>query len=122
MDVRRNALRHLIDGDLFHATSPNGASLICLVTAVDGPVVHARTITTQIVLAFDRHTGIAEWGEDRVPCTINSIAPVPPDIYRTLVGLDTKHRFETDLAKLRLSDAEQAAFRFIGPHYANHPL
>lgn len=47
MDDRKDALRLLAVGEIFHAEAPNGASLICLTLAVTETGIHARTVTTQ---------------------------------------------------------------------------
>ena len=57
MADRETALRSLTVGDVFHARSPNRASLVCLVTSVSDSTIYARRITTQDELEFDRQTG-----------------------------------------------------------------
>ena len=90
MANRGAALNSLAVGDIFHAESPNAASLICLVLAVTETTIQARTMTHQIHLEFDRQTGVAEWGDDRVPCVVDSVAPLPADIHNVMLGLDRK--------------------------------
>ena len=58
MTDRETALRSLAMGDIFHGRSPNGASLVCLITSVNDSTIYARRITTQDDLKFDRRTGI----------------------------------------------------------------
>src|SRR5579862_1198505 len=119
---RKASLRPLAVGDIFHAKSPNGASLICLTTSIDDTTIHARTVTTQIDLQFDRETGVAQWGYDMVPCTIDSVAPLPPEVHAVLIGVDNKFRMERDPMRLKLSDAEKRALVFVSSHYPMNPL
>jgi hypothetical protein len=48
---RSIALMTLTEGNIFHATTPNGASFICLVTSVAKSQIWARRVTTQEQLA-----------------------------------------------------------------------
>src|SRR5947209_3884243 len=82
-----SGLRGLEIGDLFHARSPNGASMVCLVTAVSDTTISARRIHTQDDHQFDRRTG-TELGEQngRIGC----VAPLPPEVHDALVAMDQK--------------------------------
>lgn len=122
MDARSKALRKLAIGDIFHGESPNGASLICLVLSVTVIEIHTRTVTTQSQISFDRVTGIATPGGDNIPGTIDSVCALPIDIHETMLGIDRKFRLETDIEKLKLTEAEIKAFLFIKRHYADNPL
>ena len=122
MSDRKVLLDALTVGDIFHAEAPNGASLICLITSITESAIHARTVTTQTQLAFDRQTGVAESGDDKVPCTINSTAPLPVDIHHVMLGLDRKFRLERDPERLKLNEAEMRALLFVASHYASNPL
>src|SRR6516165_6321112 len=75
---RRTALAAIAVGDLFHATTPNGASLICRALEVSAATIRARTVTSQYALEFDRATGAAtpEIHGERVPCTVDSVAHI----------------------------------------------
>ena len=79
MADRATALQSLAVGDIFHAQSSNGASLVCLITAVDNGTIYARRIHTQDDVQFDRSTGF-EVGKPHT--RIDCIAPFPPDISR----------------------------------------
>ena len=76
---RSTALIALAEGNIFHATTPNGASFICLVTSVNSQIC-ARRVTTQEQFVFDRVAGIAEIGDASAPGTIDSVAPLPVEI------------------------------------------
>jgi hypothetical protein len=122
MDDHATALATLTVGALIHAESPNGASLICLVTSITDTKIFTRTVTTQIELEFNRGTGIAEWGDDSVSCTIDSIAPLPSDIHNVMLGIDRKFGFEQGPKQHRLSEDEKRALLFVDTHYSSNPL
>jgi hypothetical protein len=128
MSDRATALRKLAVRDIFHARSPNGASMVCLVTAVDEGTIHARRIHTQDDLQFDRFTGI-KLGS--VPSRIDCVARLPTDIHELFVEMDRKHQelaallragIEPDLERRRLTPDESRANRFIKPHVAANPI
>ncbi|MDQ0143317.1 hypothetical protein [Cupriavidus necator] len=91
MNSRESKIRGIAAGDIFHAGAPNGASLICLALDVSKEHIEARVVTTQHVYQFDRKTGIAEAGEDRVPCEIDSVIPLPQHIYNVMLSIDKKY-------------------------------
>lgn len=122
MNDREAALRNLAAGDMFHGRSPNGASLICLVTAVDDSTIHARRITTQDDHQFDRRTGI-ELGD--VPSKIDCAAPFPSDLYDVFLEMDRKGQalaemfrngIEPGLDKYKLTPVEHRALLIIDEH------
>jgi hypothetical protein len=122
MADRKTALGKLAVGDIFHAESPNGASLICLVTSVTETTIQARTVTTQRHLEFDRQTGIAEYGDEPIICTVDSTAPLPVEIHNVMLGIDRKFRLEQDPERLKLNDAEKRALVFVDSHYSSNQL
>jgi hypothetical protein len=122
MADRRTLLRTLAVGDIFHAESPNGASLICLVISVTEATIQSRTVTTQCHLAFDRQTGIAAWGDLPILCTVDSIAPLPAEIHNVMLGIDQKFRLEQDPERLKLNDAEKRALIYVDSHYSSNML
>jgi hypothetical protein len=91
MTKRLGAIGRLAVGDIFHAVSPTGRNLICLVTAVTDSHIQARTVTSQLPLSFDRRTGGALWDED-TQCWIDCTKPLPDDIHQILLGLDRKYQ------------------------------
>jgi hypothetical protein len=120
----KDQLARLVVGDIFHAhpSSPEGASLICLVVSVTESTIHARTVTHQMQTEFDRQTGEGIWGDDRIPCTIDSTAPLPVEVHNIMLGIDRKNRLERIPERLKLNDAEIKAFLFLDAHYASYPL
>lgn len=130
---RRALLRNLAVGDIFHASAPNGASLICLVTAVADAIVQARTVTHEMHLEFDRETGIAEWNPAKgwpgkgyddvwIPCTMDSVAPLPPDVHNVMLFVDRDSRLKHLHDDAGMSDAEKEAFLFVYSYYRENPL
>ncbi len=126
MPDRMTSLMRLAAGDIFHAEAPNGASLIRLVVSTSETTIHARRVTTQENLAFDRRTGMSAEGD-----VIDSVAPLPAEIHDTFLALDNKYkalmeidekdRFK-DPGKFALSAAEKRALLFIDEHYSANPL
>jgi hypothetical protein len=122
MSDHSKLLSKLVIGDIFHASSQNLSSLICLVMSVSQTNLKARTVTTQIELEFDRCTGVACWGDEAVPCSIDSVVPLPVDIHNIVVGIDRKFRLEVKESRLKLNDAEIQALIFIDSYYAANLL
>jgi len=129
---RKALLRNLVAGDIFHASAPNGASLICLITAVTDTMIQTRTVTHQMHLEFDRKTGIAEWNaakdwpgrgytDEIIPCTIDSVAPLPIDVHEGMLFFDRKERLK-HLSGGGLSDFEKECFIFLYSYYGKNPL
>jgi len=122
MTDRETALRGLGVGDIFHARSPNGASMVCLVVAVSGSTISAQRIHTQDDHQFDRRTGV-ELGEQngRIDC----VAPLPPDVHGVLVAMDEKGQrlaamfrsgVEPNPEEYQLTDADKKAGRLLTAH------
>jgi len=131
MADRKTALRNIAVGDIFHAEAPNGASLICLTRSVTETKIHARRVTTQSYHEFDRTTGVEEC--ERNPCTIDSVAPLPPDIQNIILGLDRKYREAEyqraeypdkpwDPGESRLTDDQKRALLFVGSFHRENPI
>ena len=113
-------LTRLLVGDIFHAKCPNGASFICLVEGVTDDRILARRVTTQDNVEFDRNTGTTLGNE--VPCTIDSIAPLPLAIHNIMLGLDRKMRLQRDPEKFKLTKEEIQAISFVNEYYPSNPL
>jgi len=122
MRDRETLLGNLAVGDIFHAVAPKGASLICLVVSMTEITLHTRRVTTQEPLAFDRRTGVTVPDDGSVPCTIDSVAPLPVDVHNVMLAIDRKFRLENDVERIKLNDAEKKAFVFVSSHYASYPL
>lgn len=128
MGDREAAIRELGVGDIFHGRSRHGTSLTCLVTALDDDTIHARRITTQHTLRFDRKTG-GQLG--RGGGAIDCVTPFPPDIHSAFVGLDQKYRslremrtrgVEPDPEQSKLTPAEVRALLSIDDHVSSNSI
>lgn len=122
MTEREAALKNVTVGDLLHATSPNNASLICLVEEVTTTAIHARSITSRYKLHFDRSTGTADFEEHgrSVACLVDSVQRLPPDVLRVVMDLDRKYGAPGDLGPL--TEDEKRALVFATRFYPQHPL
>jgi hypothetical protein len=123
---------HLTVGDIFHADSPNGAHLICLATSVTETTIHARSVTNDQYMEFDRKTGagIVTWRERKTPCTVYSTSPLPEDIHSIILEMDRKTRLAErptdrstqDEAQPWLNDNERRALLYVAKHHRpKHP-
>jgi hypothetical protein len=124
MTDRENALRKLAVRDIFHARSPDGASLVCLVTSVDDGTIYARRIHTQDDVRFDRTTGL------RMPSArtrIDCVTPFPPEIHDIFLEMDRKYGgltaltgqgVELTLDQTRMTSDEKRANLSINAHVA----
>ncbi|WP_416046880.1 hypothetical protein [Cupriavidus basilensis] len=121
MTERETLLQKLDVGDIFHAESPNGASLICLATRIDEAIIYARTVTTQYRFQFDRRTGGAVCGDGSV-CFIDSVAPLPLEIHNVMLGIDRKYRLEREEERFKLNDVEKKALIFVDTYYRENQL
>lgn len=124
----QNALKGLAVGDIFHARSSNGASLLCLVTAVDRTTIYARRIHTQDEERFDRKTGF-EWG--KVDTKIDCVTPLPPEIRDVFVRLDQRYQeqsalirkgLEPNMEEAKWTPDERRAHDFLRDHISAHPV
>ena len=125
IDTKRNiAIRGIGVGDLFHATSPNGASLICLALEVTDTTIVSETVTSVYDLHFDRTTGTAErdFHGERVLCTIDSVALLPVDFKKTLVELHRAFSAKDESDGQKLNEPEHRALIFAAQYFPAHPL
>jgi hypothetical protein len=91
---RESEIRRIAVGDIFHASAPNGASLICLAEEVTETTILARTVTNHFSFGFDRTTGAAEFeyeGRPAVTCKIDSVARLLPQVHAIMLELDRKY-------------------------------
>lgn len=128
MPDRETMLQNLALGDIFHAQSPNGASLVCVVTALYQGAIYARRIHTQDNLKFDRKTGVeVANAKTRIDC----VAPFPPDIHKIFVEMDRKYQdlydmvrngVEFDWEQCKLTPDERRADRFLDEHVSANQI
>jgi hypothetical protein len=113
-------LSHIKVGDIIHGGYRDTGSAICLVTSLTEDAIFARTVTTQWDLVFDRRTGTAVLGAS--VCRLDSIAPLPIDIYDALLDIDRKYRLLNAPEGSRLLDHEKRALIFVADSYPANPL
>jgi hypothetical protein len=123
-DLAQRSLDGIAAGDIFHATSPNGASLICLALEVTDMVIVSRTVTSLYELKFDRKTGVAErdFHGESVVCTIDSIAPLPDDFRETSIAMYRAHSQKDKGDDPGLRDLEHRALVFAAQYFPAHPI
>jgi hypothetical protein len=124
MTTREAAIRSIAVGDIFHAASPNGASLICVALEVTEAVIVSQTVTSVYDLNFDRGTGMAErdFHGESVVCTIDSVAPLPDDFRKTLIALHRTYLRKDESDEPKLKDPEHRALVFAAQYFPAHPL
>lgn len=120
--TRRTLLHRLVVGDIFHAATPNGASLICLVTRLTKIRVEARVVTTQKTVRIDRNTGLGRLGAEAVACAVDSVAPLPIAIHNEMLGIDRKFRLAQSDEDVKLTSSEKDALIFIYSFYSERPI
>lgn len=131
-DDRESLIRRLSVGNIFHAEYPNGASCICLVLAVNAHEISVRRITTQENLIFDRLTGIEKDVHAEALAVMDSVAPLPQDVFEVFLDMDKKFmarmnldkesRLKLDAEQRRLTGPEKKALLFVDTYYAENPL
>jgi len=119
---RESAIQLISADDIFHASAPNGASLICLTSKVTEQIIHAQTVTSQFVFEFDRSSGVADWVHEgnHTRCIIDSTAPLPPEMHAYM--LELKHKYSTPGENPRLTDGQKRALLFVSRFYPANPL
>jgi hypothetical protein len=118
MADRGAKLSRLVPGDIFHAECPSGASLICLVEAIENGKIESRRVTTQDHVTFELSTGLSLPDDGEARCRIDSIAPLPVDIHNVVLGLDRKMRLRFE----KPDRAEKDALLFVADFYPANPL
>lgn len=119
---RKSVLHRLVIGDIFHAGTKNGASLICLVTRITETRIEARVVTTQKEVRIDRSTGLGDLGAERVACSVDSVAPLPVAIHNEMLGLDRRYRLAQKIEDAKLTEIEKKALLFIHDFYPERPI
>lgn len=134
VEDREALLRSLAVGDIFHAAYPNGASCICLVLSVSDNEIKSRRITTQDNLDFDRQSGIENDANARSLAVIDSVAPLPAEIFDAFLDMDSKYkaimemdvdekaRFDRDPERRKMTAAEKKALLFVDTYYSENLL
>jgi hypothetical protein len=114
-------LGRLSVGDIFHATcASSGASLICLIEAIEADKIVSRRVTTQDQVEFEIATGVALPVTRKDRCLIDSVTPLPPEIHDALLGLD--RRMRSPDGDKPVSQQERDAFKFVFTFYPANPI
>ena len=114
-------LKKLVIGDIFNAKSVNAPYILCLVTCIEDKIIYARRITDQENFEFDIDTGKEINSENNI-CEISSIAPLPMEIYNSLISLERKMRLTEHENKFKLDEFEKKALLYIQDFYDENRL
>ncbi len=120
MANREAVLRNIKVGDIFHAESPNGASMPCqALTITDKTIEAQRMFMRDEILRFDRTTGL-ERGNRGAPS--KTVIPLPDDIRDVLLKRDRLDRTGHGPEDAKLSELEKRALIFIQHHFRNNQI
>ena len=124
MKSREAAVKNIAPRDLFHAKSPNGASLIYFALEVTNKVIVSQTVTSLYELNFDRKTGVAQrdFHGEQVICTIDSMASLPDDFRKALIDLHQHYSNKKEDDDPALREPEYRALTFAPQYYAANPI
>lgn len=119
MTLREKALRSIKIGDIFHGVGDKSPSLLLLATSITETTINARTVTHQLEFKFDRRTGVGLEPKYGVLGTIDSVQPLPSEIYEALIGMDRRYHPGYDP---KLTEAEKKALIFVYDFYDAYPI
>lgn len=121
MTSKASYLINLVIGDIFNARSVNAPYIICIVTNIDNYKIYSRRLTDQSILTFDVESGleIENIGNN---CEIESIEPLPLDIYNSMVGMDRRFRLSSRADKFTLDDKEKLALHYVQRHFSENKM
>jgi hypothetical protein len=105
MSSRAQALNSVKAGDVIFGIAEGGQPKLLLVYDADDDGFWARHVTTQTTARFGRD-GKSRWTSDGGLCVIVSTAQLPPDLYKTALGLDRKWAAKPEYPDSVLSQAE----------------
>lgn len=105
MSARAQALDEVKVGDVIFGIAEGGQPKLLLVYEADEEGFSARHVTSQTSARFGRD-GKSLWAPDDGSCVIVSTARLPPDMYRTALGLDRKWAAKPEYPNSILSPAE----------------
>jgi len=116
---RESALEGIAVGDIFHATTPNNASLICLALKVTGTTIFSRTIGSFYEIDFGRRTGVAErdFHGESVRCVVDSVACLPAHVRKALMELYRERSDSPRKEQPKMSKAQWQALAFAARYF-----
>lgn len=118
---RSQVLAGIEAGDVIFGIAAGGQEKLLFVYRTSPDKIFARHVTSQSKAEFDRE-GKSTYCEGGGSCEIISAAPLPPDRYNVVVGLDRKTRLMHSLEQLRLTDTEARLLLEIDDFYRAWPL
>ena len=92
-----------------------------LVYDIDESTIFARHVPSQTKAVFDR-SGRSKPIENIGTITIMSAAPLPPETYNVVLGLDRKIRLMHSVEHIRLTDDEKRLLKDADEFYGARPL
>jgi hypothetical protein len=121
MKWREQILGKLEKGDIAYGISSSGQGMMMLVYDRSATTILARHVPSQTKAEFDRN-GLSAAIEGVGTITLTSAAPLPPDTYSTVLGLDRKIRLMHSVEHIRLTDDEKRVLQEVGDFYAARPF
>jgi hypothetical protein len=122
MGKERDRILHAIEeGDVVFAVADDGRPKILLVYATSKDALYARLVTSQTKIELGRD-GRSRAVDGDYNCTVLSAAPLDPNSYATVLGLDRKMRLVHSLDHIRLSEDEKRVLIDLEAYYKSRPL
>jgi hypothetical protein len=117
--------RRIVDiqeGDLFHASSRDMESILCLALTVRDGLIRARDICRWYEYEFDIVTGLELSGHGGESCLIDSVALLPEVHRMALHEMHERTRNAESEDANRLTDLDIQALLFVGSYYEENKL
>lgn len=118
---RDRILNAIEPGDIVFAIANDGSPKVLLVYATTKHTMSARLVTSQTRIVFGRD-GLSRSVDGNYTCVIASAAPLPPEPYNIVLGLDRKMRLIHSLDHVRLSEDEKRVLLELEAFYKSRPL
>lgn len=123
-ELRSNKLLALDVGDIFGAGTATGSRMPFLATRADDLHIHARAMTSQFPVIFDRAKGearsdlqgqIHHW---RIVC----MQPLPLEYHQLMLSLDRRMRLGSNGHTNPVDDGDKRALLYLDEHWARYPI
>jgi hypothetical protein len=121
MKRRDQILAKLEKGDIAYGVSTSGQGMMMLVYDKSATTILARHVPSQTKAEFDRK-GLSKPVEGVGTITLTSAAPLPPETFNIVLGLDRKMRLMHSIEHIRLTDDEKRVLREVDDFYAARPF
>lgn len=116
MKWRDQILGKLERGDIAFGVSSSGQGMMMLVYDRSDTTIFARHVPSQTKAEFSRD-GKSATIEGIGTIAIASAAPLPPETYSVVLGLDRKIRLMHSIEHIRLTDDEKRVLREVEDFY-----